>query len=128
MSHIPFFLVTGFLGSGKTTFLKRILNKYASEKKVAIIQNEFAPANIDGTDLKNDEKKFEILEINNGSVFYPSHLRNFLDNIAVLLIFKHNGFAFRHQEVVSTIRPLHGKRRCHAFRKACFYILDLPLY
>ncbi|MCK5370457.1 MAG: GTP-binding protein, partial [Cyclobacteriaceae bacterium] len=58
MRQIPFFLVTGFLGSGKTTFLKRILKKYATEKKIAIIQNEFAPANIDGAELKREGKKF----------------------------------------------------------------------
>jgi len=81
MSHIPFFLVTGFLGRGKTTFLKGILNKYASEKKVAIIQNEFAPANVDGAELKKEGKKFEILEINNGSVFCVCLLSNFTSSL-----------------------------------------------
>ena len=81
MSHIPFFLVTGFLGSGKTTFLKGILNKYASEKKIAIIQNEFAPANVDGAELKKEGKKFEILEINNGSVFCVCLLSNFTSSL-----------------------------------------------
>lgn len=41
---IPLFLITGFLGSGKTTFLKNVSNKYSQEKKIAIVQNEFAPA------------------------------------------------------------------------------------
>ncbi len=51
MQKIPFHLISGFLGSGKTTFLKRIINKYSSETKIRIIQNEFAPANIDGPEL-----------------------------------------------------------------------------
>lgn len=78
MSKIPFFLVTGFLGSGKTTFLKRMLSAHETEKKIAIIQNEFAPANIDGAILRNEGKQFKILEINNGSVFCVCLLSNFI--------------------------------------------------
>ena len=81
MSQIPFILVTGFLGSGKTTFLKRVLNRYASEIKIGIIQNEFAPANIDGAELKQDGSPFELLEINNGSVFCVCLLSNFIDSL-----------------------------------------------
>jgi G3E family GTPase len=80
LSQIPFFLITGFLGSGKTTFLKNIL-KHHQGKKVAIIQNEFAPSNVDGTDLKNEGGKFEILEINNGSVFCICLLNDFITSL-----------------------------------------------
>ena len=81
MSQVPFYLVTGFLGSGKTTFLKQVLNKYAFKKKIAIIQNEFAPANIDGIVLKKDGQKFKILEINNGSVFCVCLLSSFISSL-----------------------------------------------
>lgn len=81
MSQVPFYLVTGFLGSGKTTFLKRILNQYASEKKIAIIQNEFAPANIDGSVLKSETENFKLLEINNGSVFCVCLLGKFTSSL-----------------------------------------------
>ncbi len=69
MKKIPFHIVSGFLGSGKTTFLKRLIEQYASDQKIGIIQNEFAPANIDGGELKRTGKNFQLLEINNGSVF-----------------------------------------------------------
>lgn len=82
MSQIPFYLVTGFLGSGKTTFLKHMLATHASKKRIAIIQNEFAPANIDGEELRNEGKKFEILEINNGSVFCVCLLNNFISSLS----------------------------------------------
>ena len=85
MSQIPFFLATGFLGSGKTTFLKKILAKHASDKKIAIIQNEFAPANVDGEELKREGKKFEILEINNGSVFCVCLLNNFINSLTAFI-------------------------------------------
>ena len=78
VTPIPFFLVTGFLGSGKTTFLKTIINNNINERKIAIIQNEFAPANIDGEDLKQLGKPFDILEINNGSVFCVCLLGEFI--------------------------------------------------
>lgn len=69
MSKIPFHLVTGFLGSGKTTFLKSFLSQYADKKKIAIIQNEFAETGIDGKELQNSGWRFDLLEVNKGSVF-----------------------------------------------------------
>ena len=81
MQIIPFHIISGFLGSGKTTFLKRIIEKYAGEYKIGIIQNEFAPANIDGAELKYSGKDFQLLEINNGSVFCVCLLGNFVRSL-----------------------------------------------
>jgi len=81
MPKIPFHIISGFLGSGKTTFLKRIIEKYASETKIGIIQNEFAPANIDGAELKKSDKDFNLLEINNGSVFCVCLLGDFVRSL-----------------------------------------------
>ena len=39
-------IVTGFLGSGKTTFINTILNDQAHKLKIAIIENEFGEARI----------------------------------------------------------------------------------
>jgi G3E family GTPase len=78
MSKIPFHIISGFLGSGKTTFLKRIIDRYSEEYKIGIIQNEFAPANIDGAELKKTDKDFQLLEINNGSVFCVCLLGDFI--------------------------------------------------
>jgi len=76
---IPVVLITGFLGSGKTTFLNQILIQHDQQLKIGIIQNEFAPANVDGTELKSKGRTFEILEINNGSIFCVCLLSNFVD-------------------------------------------------
>ncbi len=78
MDVIPFYLVTGFLGSGKTTFLKYIIEQNKGRYKIGIIQNEFAPASIDGVELRNLQKPFKILEINNGSVFCVCLLGDFV--------------------------------------------------
>lgn len=66
---IPFHLVTGFLGSGKTTFLKTFLAQFGDKKRVALIQNEFAETGIDGRELQDGGWRFDLLEINKGSVF-----------------------------------------------------------
>ncbi len=81
MSKIPFHIISGFLGSGKTTFLKRIIDKFAGDYKIGIIQNEFAPANIDGAELKKSGKDFNLLEINNGSVFCVCLLGDFVRSL-----------------------------------------------
>ncbi len=77
MGKIPFHIVSGFLGSGKTTFLKRIIGNYSDKYRLGIIQNEFAPANIDGAELNTSGKDFHLLEINNGSVFCVCLLGDF---------------------------------------------------
>ncbi len=81
MKKVPFILVTGFLGSGKTTFLKRLIDQFGQKQKIGIIQNEFAPGSIDGTELKNTGKPFEILEVNNGSVFCVCLLGSFVKSL-----------------------------------------------
>ena len=77
MQKIPLHIISGFLGSGKTTLLKNILEKYSDTIKIGVVQNEFAPANIDGIALKKTGKNFNLLEIKNGSVFCVCLLSTF---------------------------------------------------
>ena len=77
MPKIPFHIVSGFLGSGKTTFLKQIIDNYSDKYKLGIIQNEFASANIDGIELEASGKSFKLLRINKGSVFCVCLLGDF---------------------------------------------------
>lgn len=60
-------LITGFLGSGKTTFLNRILNSFPKDLKLALLMNEFGEIGIDGTLVESDE--IDMLEISRGSIF-----------------------------------------------------------
>ena len=84
MNKIPFHIISGFLGSGKTTFLKHIIEQNADKQKIGIIQNEFAPANIDGVELKKSGN-FELLEINNGSVFCVCLLGSFTRSLEAFI-------------------------------------------
>ncbi len=63
---INLYVLTGFLGSGKTTVLLRLLD-VLKRNKVGVIQNEFGKLGIDGTILKRDN--IEMVEINRGSIF-----------------------------------------------------------
>ena len=66
MSLIPATILTGFLGSGKTTRLKRVLTE-AHGQKIAVIENEFGDENIDNEILVQDSKE-QIIQLNNGCV------------------------------------------------------------
>ena len=68
------FLITGFLGSGKTTFLKNFI-KLFSKDKIALIINEFGKEGVDGKLLSS--LKISISEIVNGSVFCVCRLEQF---------------------------------------------------
>ncbi len=61
------YLITGFLGSGKTTFLNRIIDKFPKDKKLTILMNEFGEIGIDGTLIEGEE--LDMMEISKGSIF-----------------------------------------------------------
>ena len=50
---IPLCLVTGFLGSGKTTFLRRLIERLPGQRIVYLV-NEFSPLDVDGHVLAHD--------------------------------------------------------------------------
>ena len=47
INKIPVYIITGFLGSGKTTFLNQFIH-YQSDKRIIVIENEIGKTNIDG--------------------------------------------------------------------------------
>lgn len=85
MSAIPLQLVTGFLGSGKTTFLKNYLDEFSGQRKIGIIQNEFSEVNVDSFELQQKNTDFRILEVNNGSVFCMCLLGSFIGSLAAFI-------------------------------------------
>lgn len=63
-TRIPVTVVTGFLGSGKTTLINNILQGQQG-RKVAVIVNEFGEIGIDGQ-LVVEEDDEQLVEFNNG--------------------------------------------------------------
>jgi G3E family GTPase len=66
MARIPTTILTGFLGAGKTTLLNRILQE-PHGFRIAVIENEFGPENIDNEILVQDSTE-QIIEMNNGCI------------------------------------------------------------
>ncbi|MCI9253817.1 MAG: GTP-binding protein [Lachnospiraceae bacterium] len=59
-------IVSGFLGAGKTTLIKKLLKESLADTKVVLIENEFGEIGIDGGFLK--ESGIEIKEMNSGCI------------------------------------------------------------
>ena len=59
-------IVSGFLGAGKTTLIKKLLSESLADTKVVLIENEFGEIGIDGGFLK--EAGIEIKEMNSGCI------------------------------------------------------------
>lgn len=59
----PVTILTGFLGSGKTTFLNQVISQ-KPETRFAIVENEFGQAGIDGELIINPDN--ELFELSNG--------------------------------------------------------------
>ncbi len=61
---LPVTVVTGFLGSGKTTLINNILSE-THGRKIAVIVNEFGEISIDGQLIKKSDQE-DLIEFNNG--------------------------------------------------------------
>ena len=59
-------IISGFLGAGKTTFIKKLLSEALSGEKVVLIENEFGEIGIDGGFLK--DAGIEVREMNSGCI------------------------------------------------------------
>ena len=59
-------IISGFLGAGKTTLIKKIFESVLKNEKVVLIENEFGEIGIDGSFLK--ESGIQIKEINSGCI------------------------------------------------------------
>ena len=59
-------IFSGFLGSGKTMLIKKLLIENAYNKNTVVIENEFGEVSIDGEILR--ESNIEVKEINSGCI------------------------------------------------------------
>ena len=79
-------IISGFLGAGKTTLIKKLLQESFKDEKVVLIENEFGEIGIDGGFLK--DAGVEITEMNSGCICcslvgdFGAALRKVLDQYA----------------------------------------------
>ena len=59
-------IISGFLGAGKTTFIKKMIDEVYAGEKLVLIENEFGEVGIDGGFLK--DSGIQISEMNSGCI------------------------------------------------------------
>ena len=59
-------IISGFLGAGKTTLIKKLINEAYYDEKIVLIENEFGEIGIDGTFLQ--DSGVTINEMNSGCI------------------------------------------------------------
>lgn len=59
-------LISGFLGAGKTTFIKELISKAFQGEKIVLIENEFGEIGIDSRFMQN--AGIEVTEMNSGCI------------------------------------------------------------
>ena len=67
--EVPVVLITGYLGSGKTTLMQHLLTQ--EDRKIALIVNDMGSVNIDASILgrtKNQVEQIEMIEMQNGCI------------------------------------------------------------
>lgn len=75
------YLITGFLGAGKTSFLKERLMQ--SKEKVGVLMNEFGKISIDTLTIQHDD--LSLMELTNGSIFCSCLKDNFIQGLIKML-------------------------------------------
>nr|MCR4901614.1 GTP-binding protein [Butyrivibrio sp.] len=67
--EVPLVIITGYLGSGKTTLMQNILKQ--EKRKIALIVNDMGSINIDASILNKSENEVvqvEMVEMQNGCI------------------------------------------------------------
>lgn len=75
------FLITGFLGAGKTTFLKGRLA--ATSGRTGVLVNDFGKVNFDGLQIQREG--LSMVELSNGSIFCSCLKDNFIEGLVDLI-------------------------------------------
>lgn len=106
-------IISGFLGAGKTTLIKKLLDEELYKEKIAIIENEYGAVSIDGSILKDENIK--IKEITSGCIccsikgdFKESILEIIKDYRPERIIIEPTGVA-KLAEIVSALRDINIK-------------------
>lgn len=129
---IPLALVTGFLGSGKTTFLQQVVQRMRG-RRIAYLVNEFSPVDIDGRLLELADGR--ITTVAGGSIFCKCKVTEFIHHLKRLAENPDNGGGPIEGVVVEAsgiadprvvIQMLEETRLDHLYRPALFVCMVDP--
>lgn len=85
---VDVYLISGFLGSGKTTFLNRLVKVVPLDLTFLILMNEFGDVGLDGTLVEGED--IDMVEISKGSIFCACVKTDFIKAL---------------HEIAKTVRP-----------------------
>ena len=77
---IPLILISGFLGSGKTSFLNYLFETFP-DRKFGVIINDFGALSIDAAEVKHPDGSI-INELNNGQIFCSCLSGSFVKSVS----------------------------------------------
>ena len=103
-------VISGFLGAGKTTLIKKLFEGSLKREKVALIENEFGEIGIDGGFLQ--DSGLEIKEINAGCICcslvgnFESSLKELIDTYTLDRIIIEPSGVGKLSEVISAIKKV----------------------
>lgn len=82
-AHTHVILLTGFLGSGKTSLLNRIIAAVPESLRLLVLVNEFGELGIDGSlvDRRTRQGEFDLIEISKGSIFCACIKEDFIKSL-----------------------------------------------
>ena len=86
--HTDVYLISGFLGAGKTTFLNRLIAVVPPEVTFLILMNEFGEVGLDGVLVEGED--LDMIEISKGSIFCACVKTDFIKAL---------------HEIAKTVRP-----------------------
>ncbi len=79
----PILLVTGFLGGGKTTLLRRIAAE-SSGRRLILIVNEFSSTDVDGGLVRTEAGAGAVIDVAGGSIFCRCKVTEFIELLGTL--------------------------------------------
>lgn len=104
-------IISGFLGAGKTTLIKKLLSEALVGEKVVLIENEFGEIGIDGGFLK--DSGVEITEMNSGCICcslvgdFEKSLGEVLDKFAPDRIIIEPSGVGKLSDIIAAVEKLH---------------------
>ena len=116
MEMIKVDIFSGFLGAGKTTLIKKLVEEAYKGEKVVLIENEFGEIGIDGGFLK--DSGIEINEMNSGCICcslvgdFGNALRQVVDQFAPERIIIEPSGVGKLSDIIEAVENLHIDQVC----------------